>query len=59
METENKVRLFEDVKVMVNVGMMISLKKDLEEQAKKESRSLTGLIVFALKKYLEEQNKGA
>ena len=33
------------------------LKRQAQEQAKKESRTLTSLIIFVLKKYLEEQKK--
>lgn len=46
---------FVDSKVLVNVRMSLLLKKRLEERARKEDRSLTNLIMVALKKYLEEQ----
>ena len=36
-----------------------NLKQRAKEQAKKESRTLTGLITYLLKKHLEEQEKAA
>ena len=35
------------------------LKRQAQEQAKKESRTLSSLIIFVLKKYLDEQKKAA
>lgn len=47
MTDKNKVMIYIDPE----------LKKEAQEQAKKEGRSMSNLIVYAVKKYLEEVEK--